>query len=172
MSIDPALMETSPTPTSDAKSPHSPLSLRTGQDGHEQLHVYNRQPAAFQGTGGWDSYTGEWVQGDIFPIGPGGDYYPDRSGRRQFSTLMDSGDPQPAVYYKEGDEGSPRKKRKGREEDGDYQPAGQRRVCFPYESCISTIDALYTVFRAQVPASYQAISSPYTVRRVGAGDEL
>jgi len=26
------------------------------------------QATAYQGTGGWDPYSGEWVQGDIFPL--------------------------------------------------------------------------------------------------------
>lgn len=37
------------------------------------------QPVNYQGAGGWDPHSGEWVSGDIFPFGPGGNYYPDRA---------------------------------------------------------------------------------------------
>jgi chromatin-remodeling ATPase INO80 len=39
---------------------------------------WNQAPG-YQVAGGWNPYTGEWVQGDIFPLGRGGNYYPDRA---------------------------------------------------------------------------------------------
>ncbi|CCM00896.1 uncharacterized protein FIBRA_02942 [Fibroporia radiculosa] len=85
------------------------------------------QPATYHGAGGWDPYTGEWVQGDIFPLGPGGNYYPDREEQTPLSpTLSNNGSA--TSRFKEGFvEGHGRKKRKIADDDDDYQPPGQKR---------------------------------------------
>jgi len=136
--IDPALMHTSPRLNSGVRSPpsrpypHSQLNHH-GEPPPPRGHTY--QPIAYQGAGGWDPYTGEWVQGDIFPLGPGGNYYQTQPfvspHEHQRGTTS-------RMYYKEEEEeeeeeeqqvvDTPRKRRKGGDEDTDYHPPGQRRV--------------------------------------------
>lgn len=132
MSIDPALMEMSPTSTSAAMTPprsQPPHHVHSDHHGEQPPppRGYTYQAVAYQGAGGWDPYTGEWVQGDIFPLGPGGNYYPERDGQR-FLSPQDPRESSSAAYYKEGDGDTPRKRRKGIDDDGDYHPPGQRRV--------------------------------------------
>lgn len=82
---------------------------------------------AFQGAGGWDPYTGEWVQGDIFPLGPGGNYYnADRQDVLVPSHPGNGQDDPSSVLETNG-----RKKRRmvnAGEDDQDYQPPGGKRV--------------------------------------------
>lgn len=86
------------------------------------------QPVAYQGAGGWDPYTGEWVQGDIFPLGPGGQYYAENEDQASDSPPPSNGG-QIVARFKEGYVEGGRKKRKlATDDDDDYQPPGQKRV--------------------------------------------
>jgi DNA helicase INO80 len=133
--IDPLLLESSPTSTACGLPPSRAQPYQYGRPDHHgepppPPRGYTYQPAAYQGAGGWDPYTGEWVQGDIFPLGPGGNYYPERDGRRRLVSPQDTRDPASSAYYKdeEMDDGLPRKRRRGEDEDSDYHPPGQKRV--------------------------------------------
>lgn len=102
--IDPALV----SPTSQI-APRSPPDSRQTQS-TEARRGY--QTSSYQGTGGWDPYTGEWVPGDIFPLGRGnGDYYPERS------QVHSPHETRNAHYRDTEMEGSSRKRR--REDDDD-----------------------------------------------------
>ena len=133
MSIDPALM--SPTSTSGGMSPRPQPPHLPYSDHHGELppppRGYAYQALAIQGAGGWDPYNGEWVQGDIFPLGPGGNnYYSERDNQR-FMSPPESREPLSAPHCREGEgESTPRKRRKGADDDADYQPPGHRRVSF------------------------------------------
>ena len=84
---------------------------------------YEYQPAAYQGTGGWDPYTGNWVQGEIFPLGRGGgNYYPNEHKGQVSPTNSRNG-----YYREEESEESSRKRRRGPEEEGEQKPIGGRR---------------------------------------------
>ncbi|KIM85396.1 hypothetical protein PILCRDRAFT_360893 [Piloderma croceum F 1598] len=112
--IDPALMsQTGPPPEYQGEPSAPPRSY---------------QPTAYQGTGGWDPYSGEWVQGDIFPLGRGnGDYY----SRPENSSSHDSR----SAYYEV--DGLSRKRRREPDEDDDYRPSELRqgRVSIILTSC-------------------------------------
>ncbi|KAH9946815.1 P-loop containing nucleoside triphosphate hydrolase protein [Amylocystis lapponica] len=85
------------------------------------------QPAAYHGAGGWDPYTGQWVQGDIFPLGPGGQYYAEHEDQASVSPPPSNGG-QIIARFKEGYVDGGRKKRKvAADDDEDYQPPGQKR---------------------------------------------
>lgn len=133
--IDPALM--SPPAQSASRSPHR--SHYSPQDFHGELQPpnprgYEYHAVAYQGTGGWDPYSGEWVQGDIFPLGRGnGDYYP----HPERSETISPHDPR-STYYREGDaDNFPRKRRRGVEEDDDYRPPGLRQGRVSYSFYLS-----------------------------------
>lgn len=122
--IDPALL--SPGAQSAPRSPIRSHHGRPDTHGDPQSppprgHEY--QPAAYQGTGGWDPYTGHWVQGEIFPLGRGsGNYYPNEQQGQISPTNSRNG------HYREEDaEESSRKRRRGAEEEGEQKPAGGRR---------------------------------------------
>lgn len=102
--IDPALV----SPTSHT-APRSPPDSRQTQ-ATEARRGY--QPSSYQGTGGWDPYTKEWVKGDIFPLGRGnGDYYPERSQAHSPHEARNA-------HYRESDmEGSARKRRRDEDEE-------------------------------------------------------
>lgn len=88
---------------------------------------YSYQPVNYQGTGGWDPYTGNYVQGDIFPLGPGGNYYPQRDVAPTSSEPQDGS---VSAYYKEAEnDHASKKRRKAANDDPDYQPPAPRRVC-------------------------------------------
>lgn len=123
--IDPALM--SPPVQPARRSPHHQLYGSHEFHGEPQPpnpRGYEYQPMAYQGTGGWDPYSGEWVQGDIFPLGRGnGDYYP----HPERSETISPHDPR-SKYYREGDvDNFSRKRRREVEEDDDYRPQGLRQ---------------------------------------------
>lgn len=96
---------------------------------------YTYQPVSYQGAGGWDPYSGNYVQGDIFPLGPGGNYYPHRE------VGASPGPPEPlegsvGAYYKESEnDQASKKRRKTVDDDPDYQPPGSRRVGPPPFNC-------------------------------------
>ncbi|KAH7931126.1 hypothetical protein BV22DRAFT_1137807 [Leucogyrophana mollusca] len=124
----------SPRSNAAAMSPPRPQpSHRSPSPGGEQPpppRGYTYQPVAYQGAGGWDPYTGDWVQGDIFPLGPGGNYYPQREREgRQSVPPQETRATSVGAYYKEGEsEALPRKRRKAAEEDSDYHPPGTKRL--------------------------------------------
>jgi DNA helicase INO80 len=117
--IDPALM----SPTSQT-GPKSSPRLHHGYpeyQGEPSAPPRSYQATAYQGTGGWDPYSGEWVQGDIFPLGRGnGDYY----SRPENSSSHDSR----SAYYTESEvDGLSRKRRREPDEDDDYRPLELRQ---------------------------------------------
>src|ERR1700691_151725 len=117
--IDPALL----SPTSQS-GPRSPPRLHQGHHGEPTPPLRGYQATAYQGTGGWDPYSGEWVQGDIFPLGRGnGDYY-SRPGQPETLPPQDSR----GVYYRDGEaDGSSRKRRREPDEDDDHRPRALRQ---------------------------------------------
>ncbi|KAH7909116.1 hypothetical protein BJ138DRAFT_1011469 [Hygrophoropsis aurantiaca] len=132
--VDSSSVDMSPRSITTVVSPsRSQLLRRTPSPGGEQPpppRGYTYQPVSYQGVGGWDPYTGDWVQGDIFPLGRGGNYYSQRDrGGRQSHPPQDIRVTTVGAYYKEGDnDTTPRKRRKAIEEDSDYQPPGTKRV--------------------------------------------
>jgi len=118
--IDPALI--SPTSQSGLRSSPSQHHSHPEYQGEPTAPPRSYQSVAYQGTGGWDPYSGEWVQGDIFPLGRGnGDYYsrPENSSPH---------DPRSGAYYMETEtDGSSRKRRREPDEDNDYRPPGLRQ---------------------------------------------
>ncbi|KAJ3558033.1 hypothetical protein NM688_g1148 [Phlebia brevispora] len=129
---DPAPAPRPPSPLSKANAPYTRRRARTrsrsSPQPQEQEHVPSRpftyQPMAFQGAGGWDPYTGEWVQGDIFPLGPGGNYY---VADRQDLPYPQHGGNAPQDDQSSVTELNGRKKRRTVapvEDDQDYQPPG------------------------------------------------
>lgn len=163
----------SPEPVSSSAMPMSPPRLPPLQRVHSAsrsdsvAHDHEQQPhprgfayhpAAYQGAGGWDPYTGKWVQGDIFPLGPGGNYYPDREDHASESPQPPNGggpDPQ----FKDGYvDGSNRKKRKHIEDDEDYRPPGQKRVSDLSESEILASPLIFFTLLLIVAASSECSS--------------
>ncbi|KAG1891681.1 uncharacterized protein F5891DRAFT_891535, partial [Suillus fuscotomentosus] len=79
-----------------------------------------------QGAKSWDPYSGDYVQGEIFPLGPGGNHYSQRERDGQHQPPP----PEPrasstGAYYKEGEnEPTSRKRRKAvvPDDDSDYNP--------------------------------------------------
>lgn len=88
------------------------------------------QPLEYQGAGGWNPYTGEWTPGDIFPLGPGENYYPEQDSRLATASNRHQTRP-PGGYYKEDyateNTGGRGRKRRKTNDDAEYQPT--RRVC-------------------------------------------
>lgn len=130
--IDPALL--SPPAHSARRSPHH--SLHESHDFQAESQPpnprgYEYQPMTYQGTGGWNPYNGDFMPGDIFPLGRGnGDYYP-HPERSETVSPHDSR----STYYKEGDADTfARKRRRGVEEDDDYCPPGLRQGRVSYSS--------------------------------------
>ncbi|KAI0785971.1 SNF2 family N-terminal domain-containing protein [Abortiporus biennis] len=134
--IDPALTNHSSSPLSPSSSTHihrhflndpsRPSSTPTHDVDSHPARPAAYQASNYQGAGGYNPYTGEWQQ-DIFPLGHGGNYYPEHddephSPRPNGSTT---------TRYKEGyiiSDGSSKKKRKiAPEDDEDYTPPGRRR---------------------------------------------
>jgi chromatin-remodeling ATPase INO80 len=117
--IDPALM----SPTSQS-GPRSSPHLRHGHPGEPPPPPRGYPGVAYQGSGGWDPYSGEWVQGDIFPLGRGnGDYY----SRSERPETLSPHDPRSA-YYREGEiDSSSRKRRREPDEEDDYRASGLRQ---------------------------------------------
>ncbi|KAG1795542.1 hypothetical protein EV424DRAFT_606445, partial [Suillus variegatus] len=72
--VDPSLADVSPLSRATVISPH-PQTLRrslTPLGEHQLPRGYSYQTPSYQGAGGWDPYSGDYVQGEIFPLGPGG----------------------------------------------------------------------------------------------------
>ncbi|KAG1885770.1 hypothetical protein F4604DRAFT_1495285, partial [Suillus subluteus] len=86
--IDPSLADVSPLSRATVMSPHPQTLRRSLTPLGEQPPLprgYSYQTSSYQGTGGWDPYSGDYVQGEIFPLGPGGNYYSqrERDGQHQ-----------------------------------------------------------------------------------------
>lgn len=133
--IDHSLADVSPLSRATIMSPHPQTLRRSLTPLGEQPPLprgYSYQTPSYQGAGGWDPYSGDYVQGEIFPLGPGGNYYSqrDRDGQHQPPP------PEPrassvGAYYKEGEnEPTPRKRRKpvAPDDDPDYQPPIVKRA--------------------------------------------
>ncbi|KAF9229431.1 hypothetical protein BS17DRAFT_723199 [Gyrodon lividus] len=89
---------------------------------------YTYQPVSYQGAGGWDPYSGNYVQGDIFPLGPGGNYYSQRERDVIPSGPLEPLESSSSAYYKEGEnEHTAKKRRKTVNDDPDYQPPSTKR---------------------------------------------
>lgn len=120
--IDPALI--SPTSPTGLRSPRSHHGPPDGEPQPPPPRGYEYQPVAYQGTGGWDPYSGEWVQGDIFPLGRGnGDYYP----HPERTEAMSPNDPRNGYYREEDLDSSSRKRRRGVEDEDDYRSGEMRQ---------------------------------------------
>ncbi|KAG0708995.1 SNF2 family DNA-dependent ATPase [Suillus ampliporus] len=133
--IDPSLADVSPLSRATVMSPHPQTLRRSLTPLGEQPPLprgYSYQTPSYQGAGGWDPYSGDYVQGEIFPLGPGGNYYPQRERDPQHHPPPpEPRAPSVGAYYKEGDnEPTPRKRRKPAppDDDPDYQPPIVKRA--------------------------------------------
>ncbi|KAL4069564.1 hypothetical protein J3A83DRAFT_4096226 [Scleroderma citrinum] len=129
---DHSFSDVSPIPHS---APISPVHTRASHHSQSPLpeqppppRGYAYQPVTYQGAGGWDPYSGNYVQGDIFPLGPGGNYYPLRERDGIPSGPLDPSSSSASAYYKDGEDDHASKRRKGIDEDSDYLPATSKRV--------------------------------------------
>jgi DNA helicase INO80 len=134
--IDPSLADVSPhSHATVISSPHLQTSRRSPSPLGEQPPFprgYSYHTSSYQGAGGWDPYSGDYVQGEIFPLGPGGNYYAQRE-RDEHHHLppLEPRAPSVGAYYKDGEnEPTPRKRRKAAppDDDPDYQPPTAKRV--------------------------------------------
>lgn len=157
--IDPSPLTRPPSPPAKADTPYTRRRARTRSQSsphsQEQDHVPSRpftyQPMSFQGAGGWDPYSGEYVQGDIFPRGPGGNYYNGPETPVSAHANIPPQDDQGSY------EANGRKKRRTvvpAEDDQDYQPPGGKRV-----RCSLVYRFLQTLI-GSVPAERATKSSP------------
>lgn len=118
--IDPAL--TSPTPQAGPRSSPRPHQGYPDYNGEVTPPLRSIHGVAYKGTGGWDPYGGEWIQGDIFP--GGGSHY-SRPERLRSLSPHDLG----SGYYRQGEtDTSSRKRRRDPEEDDDARELSQGRV--------------------------------------------
>ncbi|KIJ21627.1 hypothetical protein PAXINDRAFT_95170 [Paxillus involutus ATCC 200175] len=130
--IDTSLADMSPISVPPTMSPARPRTHHRSQSPPGEQppppRGYTYQPVSYHGAGGWDPYSGNYVQGDIFPLGPGGNYYP----QRELDSIS-SGPPEPpestsSAYYKEGEnEHASKKRRKAVDDDPDYRPPITKR---------------------------------------------
>lgn len=129
--VDHTFTDVAPTPASAAISPHTHPNHHGQSPRPEQPpppRGYAYQPLSYQGAGGWDPYSGKYVQGDIFPLGPGGNYYPHHE-REEFPQGPTHTRPDSAgAYYKDGeDDLASKRRRKPTDEDSDYLPPVSKR---------------------------------------------
>ena len=148
-----------PEPPSAIDTPpssNSPLNPRQSPPPRR----YSYQPVSYQGAGGWDPYSGNYVQGDIFPLGPGGNYYPQRDLAPPSSVPPEPLDTSLGAYYKEGEnDHASKKRRKTADDDPDYHPPASRRV-----RSLSLIPSRYhsntsPAWTPEKPPSFQGCSS-------------
>ncbi|KAF9240898.1 P-loop containing nucleoside triphosphate hydrolase protein [Melanogaster broomeanus] len=129
--IDVSLADMSPISNPATMSPtHSRTHHRSQSPGEQPPppRGYTYQPVSYQGVGGWDPYSGKYVQGDIFPLGPGGNYYLQRERDAISSGPPEQLETSSSAYYKEGEnEHASKKRRKAPEQDADYQPPTSKR---------------------------------------------
>ncbi|KAA1468168.1 hypothetical protein DENSPDRAFT_833380 [Dentipellis sp. KUC8613] len=78
------------------------------------------QPLAYQASGGWDPHSGEWVQGEISPVGPGGTLYTEHARSLSESSLTKQDG-------RDTSQSPPKKRKKNMDDDADYRPPGTRR---------------------------------------------
>ena len=102
-------------------------------DNQHSLRGYPYHDSAqYQGPPAWDPYSRQWVHGDVYAFNPGATHY-HSNDRGRFPSPHDVREPPPDVCPKDGDEDVAfRKRRRGLDEDSDYQPPGQRRVGNPF----------------------------------------
>lgn len=135
--VDTPLPDMSPVSNPPPASPAHPRQRHQSQsplgDHPPPPRGYTYQPVSYQGAGGWDPYSGNYVQGNIFPLGPGGNYYPQRE-----AGVTPSGPPEPldgsvgAYYSQSENDHATKKRRKTVDDDPDYQPPASRRVRTPF----------------------------------------
>ncbi|KAG8219916.1 SNF2 family DNA-dependent ATPase [Butyriboletus roseoflavus] len=130
--IDTPLPDMSPVSNPVPVSPVHPRQHHQSQSPLEDHppppRGYTYQPVSYQGSGGWDPYSGNYVQGDIFPLGPGGNYYPQREVAATPSGPREPLEGPLGAYYKEDEnDHASKKRRKAVDDDPDYQPPGSRR---------------------------------------------
>lgn len=126
---DRSRMEISPTSTSGGRSPLYPHPSHSERpDPRGEPAPYGYPYVEHRGTAGLDPYPGEWVQRDSYSYVPGGSYHPDPE--RHLSRYSSPDDPRelsPRHNYGDG-EATPKRRRRGREQDEDYEPPGPKRV--------------------------------------------
>ncbi|THH20832.1 hypothetical protein EW146_g598 [Bondarzewia mesenterica] len=120
-----------------SRSPSPPMRTRhRSQSAYTSEHsapsrAYTYQHPAYQGSGGWDPRTGEWMQGDMSPPGFGRSVYQDHGhppsspkdySRSQSSSITFVKDDVPGIS-----QSPPKKRRKTTDDDADYHPPGSRR---------------------------------------------
>jgi len=89
---------------------------------------YTYHSPTYRGVDGWDPYTREWAHGDILPLGHGSSYYHESEGR-PFGSHQEAREASVGSYHQDGDvELASKKRRKGPDDDGEYQPPGEKRV--------------------------------------------
>lgn len=125
--VDVNLTEMSPLSVSSqlaaprSRPPHS--SRSDHREPSPTVRGYNQSV----GPGGWNRYLGDRPQDDIYPHGPGGNQsYSERDAQRYMSP-----DDSQEASHQDGEDGLSRKRRRGGDDDPDYQPPGQRRVSLP-----------------------------------------
>ena len=129
---DHSFPDLSPIPNSAPISPVHTWANRHGQSLHPEQPPpscgYAYQPVNYQGAGGWDPYSGNYVHGDILPLGRGGNYYPQRERDGISSGPTDPPTSSANAFYKDGDNDHASKRRKGMDDDLDYLPLASKRV--------------------------------------------
>ena len=131
---DHSFSDLSPIPNSAPISPVHTWANRHSQSPHPEQppppRGYAYQPVNYQGAGGWDPYSGNYVHGDIFPLGRGGNYYLQRERDGISSGPTDPPTSSASAYYKDSENDHASKRRKGMDEDLDYLPPASKRVRF------------------------------------------
>lgn len=129
--VDHTFTDVTPTPSSAVISPHTHPNHH-GQSPHPEQppphRGYAYQPVSYQGAGGWDPYSGNYVQGDIFPLGPGGNYYPHREREEPPPGPAHTRPDSAGAYYRDGEEDlASKRRRKAMDDDSDYLPPASKR---------------------------------------------
>lgn len=171
--IDPALMDSSApsSPSHSASQPPRGSSSNVAVEHPPQPRGLSYQSPPYDGAGGWNPYTGEWMQGGPFPLGRGGNYYDrtreqereDADGTPESSMASDTG----SRTHNGHVEGNGRKRRKTSEQhqhDGvDQAPASQKRVRGgTWVSFQHSDSALFAVRVASPSSEEQTIHATYT----------
>ncbi|TFY83775.1 hypothetical protein EWM64_g245 [Hericium alpestre] len=127
---DPALMD---RPLDTVRSPSPPRRRshnKRGSEGQALPQAHTFQPVAYQASGAWDPHSGEWVQGEVSPVGPNVSFFSER-GQSPLSPKEYHPAPSNITFVNEEGpdlaQSPPKKRRKGADDDGDYRPPGTRR---------------------------------------------
>ena len=162
--IDPVQVE----PSSSSGPPTRPHSHTHHHPSHLNIpppppRGYAYRPVAYQGAGGWDPYSGDWVQGDIFPLGLGGNnHYAQHEFQRRHPVHREDPELPPRDYHEdgEGEDTVPRKRRKGVGDDFEHQAGSHKRVSwlsnFSFGRLLSYHSHL-AKWTPQTPSSNEAI---------------